>query len=43
MIYLLIAIISAVLLGASAAILTRAGEKEKLCKYNKEEDEKNDL
>lgn len=41
--YIIIFIIAAVLLGASAAILTRAGEKENLCKYNKEEDEKNDL
>lgn len=41
--YLIIFIIFAVMLGASAAILTRAGERDELCKYDKnDEDTKND-
>lgn len=36
--YIIIFIISAVMLGASAAILTRAGEREKICKYDKKDE-----
>lgn len=42
MIYLLIAIISAVLIGAAVVGCSKPGKKEGICKYDKE-DEKNDL
>lgn len=33
--YIILFIISAVMLGASAAILTRAGKRDNICKYDK--------
>lgn len=40
MIYLLIAIISAVLIGAAVVGCFKPGKKENLCKYDQEEDGK---
>lgn len=37
--YLIIFIVSAVMLGASAAILTRAGERDNICKYSKDNED----
>lgn len=37
--YIILFIISVIMLSASAAILTRAGEREKLCKYDKNDED----